>query len=198
MRRLLDAGSGLVKLVTLAPEMDSDMHVTRLLAREGILVSAGHSNASLDELQQGIDAGLRMFTHLGNGCPAELPRHDNIISRVLSLADRLWISFIADGAHIPFFVLRNYLKVTSLEQVVIVTDAIAAAGCGPGVFQLGQRMVSVGEDGVPRSPDDSHLVGSGTIMSRMDHNLRTEVGLSQAQVDLLTRGNPRALLRVES
>jgi N-acetylglucosamine-6-phosphate deacetylase len=194
MARLLEAGDGLVRLVTLAPEVDSGMKVTRLLARQGIIVSGGHSDASLDDLQRGLDAGLSMFTHLGNGCPAEMPRHDNIISRVLSLADRLWISFIADGAHIPFFVLRNYLKITGLERVVIVTDAIAAAGCGPGVFQLGQRMVSVGEDGVPRAPDDSHLIGSGTIMSRMAANLETDLGFMPDQVDQLTSRNPRLLL----
>ena len=69
-----------------------------------------------------------MFTHLGNGCPMQLHRHDNIIQRVLSLSDRLWISFIGDGAHVDFPALGNYLKCTGLDRAVIVTDAISAAG----------------------------------------------------------------------
>src|SRR5580658_9381675 len=91
MRRLLDAAQGLTRIVTLAPEADPGYKVTRMLADQGITVSAGHCNPSLDELRAAIDAGLRMFTHLGNGCPMQLPRHDNIIQRALSQADKLWL-----------------------------------------------------------------------------------------------------------
>jgi N-acetylglucosamine-6-phosphate deacetylase len=114
---------------------------------------------------------------------------------VLSLADKLWISFIADGAHIPLFALSNYLKATGLDRVVIVTDAIAAAGQGPGQYRLAGRIVDVGEDGVPRCDDPSHLVGSGTIMSRMAGNLRTHLKLTDAQIERLTQENPRRILR---
>jgi N-acetylglucosamine-6-phosphate deacetylase len=111
MKRLLDAAGGLTRVVTLAPERDPGLRVTRLLAGAGVTVSAGHCNPTMDELKAAVDAGLSMFTHLGNGCPAQIPRHDNIVQRVLSLADRIMPCFIADGAHVPFFALRNYLKV---------------------------------------------------------------------------------------
>ena len=81
MKRLLDAAGGLVRLVTLAPEHDRGMKVIRHLADQNILVSAGHCDPSLDELRAAIDAGLSMFTHLGNGCPIMLHRHDNVIQR---------------------------------------------------------------------------------------------------------------------
>ncbi len=67
--RLLDAGGGHVKLVTLAPEMDRACDVTKSLTDRGIVVAAGHCDASLDQLNESIDAGLALFTHLGNGCP---------------------------------------------------------------------------------------------------------------------------------
>ena len=86
MKRLLDAAGGLTKVVTLAPERDPGFRVTRMLARKNVIVSAGHSDASVDQLQAAIDAGLAMFTHLGNGCPMQMHRHDNIIQRVLSLS----------------------------------------------------------------------------------------------------------------
>jgi len=194
MDSLLEAGEGLIKLVTLAPEMDPNDQLTRHLANEGILVSAGHSDATRDELQSAIDAGLSMFTHLANGCPMLMNRHDNIISRVLSLADQLWISFIADGAHIPFFVLSNYLKITGLDRVVIVTDAIAAAAAAPGVYQIGGQEVLVGEDGVPRSEEGTHFVGSGATMPQMVQRLQDELLFSRTQIDLVTKENPRKLL----
>ena len=101
MKRLLEAAGGLTRLVTLAPERDPGLKVVRYLAQQRILVAAGHSNASLDQLQAAIDAGLSLFTHLGNGCPPLLPRHDNIIQRVLSLRERLTLCFIGDGVHVP-------------------------------------------------------------------------------------------------
>lgn len=194
MSRLLDAGAGLVRIVTLAPEMDPRQQVTKMLSDKGIVVSAGHTDASRAQLEAAIDAGLSMFTHLGNGCPMLMNRHDNIIQRALSFSDRIWSSFIVDGAHIPFFALRNYLKLVGLERAVVVTDAISAAGCGPGRFKIGDRAVTVGEDGVPRADDHSHLVGSGTIMSKMDKNLRQDLGMSAEQVDQLTKTNPKKIL----
>ena len=127
MKRLLDAAGGLVRLVTLAPERDPGMKVIRHLAGSGILVSAGHCDPSLDELHAAIDAGVSMFTHLGNGCPIMLHRHDNVIQRVLSMRDRLTICFIADGVHVPPMTLGNYLRLTGVERTVVVTDAVAAA-----------------------------------------------------------------------
>jgi len=194
MDLLLEAGEGEIKLVTLAPEMDPNQQLTRHLTNEGILVAAGHSDASLDDLHAAIDAGLTLYTHLANGCPMMMNRHDNIISRVLSLADQLWISFIADGAHIPFFALKNYLKITGLDRVIIVTDAIAAAGAAPGVYQIGGQEVLVGEDGVPRSEEGTHFVGSGATMLQMDQRLQEELLFSPAQVKLVTSENPRKLL----
>ncbi|MDF2441064.1 MAG: N-acetylglucosamine-6-phosphate deacetylase, partial [Abditibacteriota bacterium] len=76
MKRLLDAAQGLTRLVTLAPERDAGSKVTRLLCDGGVRVAAGHSDATWDELNAAIEAGLTMFTHLGNGCPMQLPRHD--------------------------------------------------------------------------------------------------------------------------
>src|ERR1700691_3000754 len=122
MERLLAAGRGLVRLVTLAPEQDNRMQVTRMLADRKIVVSAGHTDASLDQLCAAIDNGLTMFTHVGNGCPSSMARHDNITQRALSLRGKLWLCFIADGAHIPFYVLKNYLDLVGLEKTIIVTD----------------------------------------------------------------------------
>ena len=82
MKRLLEAAGGLARLVTLAPERDPGLKVVRYLAGQEVLVSAGHCDPSLDELMGAIDAGLSLFTHLGNGCPALLPRNDNVIQRV--------------------------------------------------------------------------------------------------------------------
>jgi N-acetylglucosamine-6-phosphate deacetylase len=190
MQRLLDAAGGLARLVTLAPEQDPGLRVTRMLAASNIVVSAGHTNASFDLLRAAIDAGLTMFTHFGNGCPAILPRHDNILNRVLALREHLWFTFIADGAHIPFFALRNYLDLVGLDRSIVVTDAISAAGLGPGIYTLGRNTVTIGEDGIARSQDASHLVGSTITMRASRHNLIAQLGLSESDASQLLYDNP--------
>ena len=190
MLRLLDAAGGLARIVTLAPERDPGLKVTRRLAEERAVISAGHCNAMLDELKAAIDSGLTMFTHLGNGCPMQMHRHDNIVQRVLSLADRLWITFIADGAHVPLFALKNYLQIVGVERAVVVTDAIAPAGLGPGDYTISRWRLRIGEDLVARAPDGSHLIGAAMGMPRVAENLRA-IGLSDADVERVTFQNPK-------
>ena len=191
MNRLLDAAGGLARLVTLAPERDQGLRVTRMLAGAGVRVAAGHCDPSLDELRGAIDAGLTHFTHLGNGCPMQMHRHENIVQRALSLHERLWLCFIADGAHVYFPALGNYLRACDPGRVVVVTDAISAAGMGPGLYNLGRWEVLIGEDLVARAPDGSHLLGAACTMPQAFKNLIEKVGLSEATARKLTMTNPR-------
>jgi len=195
LKRLLDAAAGLTKIVTLAPEHDTNQQLTRHLTDQGVTVSAGHCNPSLEQLRAAIDAGLTMFTHFGNACPAEIPKHDNILQRVLSFSDQLWISFIADGAHVPFTALGNYLRLVGPERCVVVSDAMSATGMGPGRYPVGDQTVYVGEDHIPRADIGSHLVGSATSVSQMAAKLQHGLNLSDATINRLVSVNPSAILQ---
>lgn len=197
MERLLDAAAGLTRLVTLAPERDPGLKVTRLLSARGIVVSAGHCDPSLDQLRAAIDAGLSMCTHVGNGCPMLMPRHDNIIQRMLSLADRLWLCFIADGVHVPFFMLGNCLRLASPDRCIAVSDAMPAAGLGPGRYSFGRWDLVVGDDLAAWAPDRSHLVGSAVTMRQSAANLRDALQLDDSVVRRLTWDNPRKAIGLE-
>jgi N-acetylglucosamine-6-phosphate deacetylase len=192
--RLLEAADGLVRLLTLAPERDPDGSLTRWLVNQKVCVSAGHCNPSLDQLRQSIDAGLTMFTHLGNGCPLLLNRHDNIIQRALTYSDRLWVCFIADGVHVPFVALRNYLALVGDERAIVVSDAIAAAGNGPGVYELAGQQVVVDDQLATWAADRSHLIGSACTMQQAVSNLQRELSLSPTAIERLTMANPRSAL----
>jgi N-acetylglucosamine-6-phosphate deacetylase len=196
MQRLLDAAGGLARIVTLAPESDPGLRLTELLVQQGVVVSAGHCNPSIDQLRAAIDAGLTMFTHLGNGCPVLLDRHENVIQRVLSMSDRLWITIIADGTHLPFYVLGNFLRSVGFERAIVVTDATAAAGMGPGRYAIGGMPTVVGPDGAPRlCSDDRYLAGSALTMPQAARNLATYLELSEQQIARLCGSNPSAALR---
>jgi N-acetylglucosamine-6-phosphate deacetylase len=192
MRRLLEAGQGLVKLVTLAPECDAGCATIRWLHTQGVACAAGHTDASQETLQAAIQAGLSLFTHLGNGCPGTLPRHDNIVQRALALADVLTLCFIPDGAHIPFFALRNYLRGLDPERVILVTDSISAAGCGPGIYPLGDQKAHVGSDGIARTPCGNFLAGSTLLLSQLLQHVGRELGSLDTQKALIS--NPRKVV----
>lgn len=195
-KRLLEATAGLTKLITLAPEFDEGMATTRFLADQGITVSAGHCNPSFDQLKAGIDAGLSMVTHVGNGCPVTLPRHDNFIQRALSLSDKLWCCFIPDGAHVDFFALKNYLKVAGIERSIMVTDAIAAAKLGPGRYTLSGMEIEVDEQGVARKPGSPNLAGATITMPQVRENLSQRLGLDDDQIRMLIDTNPRKAIGI--
>lgn len=194
---LLEAGDGLVRLMTLAPERDENFRTTRWLQANRVRVAAGHCDASLDELRGAIDAGLSIFTHLGNGCPLEMNRHDNIVQRALSLCDKLWLCFIGDGVHVPFFALQNYLRAAGIERCLMVTDAIAPAGLGPGRYTLGNLQLEIGEDMVARAPvaaGGAYLAGSAITMPQTIAHLQTHLGVSPESIGALTTDNPRRAL----
>jgi len=193
-KRLLDAAGGLARLVTLAPEHDAGSQTTAFLAAQNIIVSAGHCDPSLDQLSAACDAGLSMFTHVGNGCPIQMHRHDNIIQRALSLHERLWLCFIPDGVHVPFFVLKNWLACIGLERTIFVTDAISAARLGPGRYTLAGWEILIGEDLVARSPDATHFVGSTVTVPRIIDNALQHLGMSTADLTRVLETNPRAAM----
>jgi len=194
IKKLLDAASGLTRIITLAPEVDEEFRVTKMLAVNGIVVSAGHTDASLDVLNGAIDNGLTMFTHLGNGCPLNMDRHDNIIQRVLSLKDKIWKTFIADGWHIPDFALKNYLELAGSEKSIIITDAMAAASADPGKYTLGEIELEVGSDGIVRKAGDPNFAGSSITMQKSRQILLDRVNLSNDAVNSMQYDNPNLAL----
>lgn len=196
LARLIDCGAGLVKLVTLAPEVDRDGAMTRFLVERDVVVSAGHTDASLDELDCCIEAGLKLFTHLCNACPPEMNRHDNIIYRALRRSDRLHYTLIADGFHVPKVLFENILHWVDRDRLAVVSDAISAAGLGPGVYRLAGREVSIGADKAARDPSGKHFVGSACSMKDADRWLMLSLGLSEQERSVLLVENPARWLQM--
>ena len=90
--------------------------------------------------------------------------------------------------------LKNYLDLVGTDRVVMVTDAIAAAGMGIGDYHFLGRDVKIGDDLVARSQDESHLIGSTITMPRVVENLERELGLSEVEIRKVIDENPRRLI----
>ena len=197
LAKLIECGGGLVKLMTLAPEVDREGAMTKFLVERNVTVSAGHTDASLDDLDCCIEAGLKLFTHLCNACPPELNRHDNIIYRALRRSDQLYYTLIADGFHVPKMLFENILHWVPSERLAVVSDAISAAGLGPGVYRLAGREVSIGPDKAARDPSGKHFVGSACSMRDADRWLITSLGLSDEHRKTLLVTNPAKWLGID-
>ena len=193
MERLLAAGRGHVRMVTLAPERDPGFRTISLLAGRGMLVAAGHCDPSLEILREACAAGLSCFTHLGNGCPAEMHRHDNIIQRLLA-RDDLIACFIPDGIHLPPPVLRNLVRVKPEGKVILTTDAMSAAGAGAGRFNLGTLQLEVGADQVVRMPGSPYFAGSALQLDVGVSNAVQWLGLPESQVRAMASSIPAQAL----
>ena len=157
--RLQAAANGNIRLLTLAPEWPGSAEFIRHVSTSGVAVSLGHTNASDADIDAAIAAGACYCTHLGNGVPAELPRHDNVIQRLLA-RDELTAFFIPDGVHVPPAALRNFYRAKPAGKALFTTDCVAAAGAPPGRYRVGPLEVEVGADRVVRLPGSPYLAGS--------------------------------------
>jgi N-acetylglucosamine-6-phosphate deacetylase len=102
--------------------------------------------------------------------------------------------FIADGVHVPFVALGNYLKCCGTDRAFVVTDAICGAGLGPGEYTIGDQRVVIDNNLATWSADRSHLMGSAGTMLRSAENLRRALELNERQIGQLMNGNPRGVL----
>ncbi len=166
--RLIDAGRGRVKILTLAPEQDPDGVVTRRMRSEGVMVFAGHTDASYDQLRKSIDFGLVGFTHLGNGCVHQVDRQDNIMQRVLALQEHLFVTLIADGVHLPGWLLRSWVRIFGPDRTIIISDSMSAAGMPPGEYSIGGQPIQVNAQRRTKHRDHGYLAGSASTMADMD------------------------------
>jgi N-acetylglucosamine-6-phosphate deacetylase len=161
--RRQDATGGRIVLVTLAPEVPGALELIEHLVAQGIKVAIGHSDAPPDVIRSAIAAGATLSTHLGNGCAAMLPRHHNVLWEQLA-SDDLWASLIVDGHHLPPPMVKVFTRVKGTRRTILVTDAIAAAGCPPGIYLLGDVEVEIAPNGRPSLRGTQYLAGSAVSM----------------------------------
>lgn len=166
--RRQDAAEGRIILVTLAPEVPGAIALIEHLVARGVRVALGHTAGSPQDIQAAVAAGATLSTHLGNGCAATLPRHPNMIWEQLA-HDSLFASFIVDGHHLPPSTVKAMMGAKTPARSILVTDAIAAAGCPPGIYSLGGLQVELNAAGrvsPANVPGATHLAGSALSMDR--------------------------------
>jgi N-acetylglucosamine-6-phosphate deacetylase len=175
--RRQDAAGGRIALVTLAPEVPGAMALIEHLVASGVRAAIGHTAATPREIADAVAAGATLATHLGNGCAQMLPRHPNVIWELLA-ADALSASFIVDGHHLPPATVKAMVRAKNADRTILVTDAMAAAGCAPGRYTIGGVSCDVGADGRVSLAGTPYLAGSALTLDRAIANTARFTGLS--------------------
>jgi N-acetylglucosamine-6-phosphate deacetylase len=156
------------------------MECIEAITRAGVHVSLGHTNASEKQVDEAIRAGARFATHVGNGTPLEMHRHDNVVQRLLA-RDELIACLIPDGVHLPHFVLKNFFRAKPPGKVLFTTDAMSGAGAPPGRYTIGRHAIDVGADGIARNPGGGGFAGSTLTPDEGVRRCASQIGISLEQ-----------------
>jgi len=192
-KRRQDAARGRIALVTLAPEVPGAIALIEHLVTHGVRAAIGHTAAEPAQIADAIAAGATLATHLGNGCAQMLPRHPNPIWELLA-ADAVFASVIVDGHHLPPSTVKAMVRAKGAARTILVSDAIAAAGCAPGAYSIGGVRCTLDDTGRVALPGTPYLAGSSLTLDRAIANTARFTGLSIDEVAPMASTIPAALL----
>ena len=161
-------GFDILTLVTLAPELPGALEAIRRLSAAGVTVSIGHTDATAAQVEAAADAGATLVTHIFNAQRGLAHREPGVPGAALS-DNRFRVGLIADLHHVAPEICTLIFRAAP-GRVVLVTDAIAAAGMPPGSYVLAGIPVELGEDGVPRNADGT-IAGSALTLDQAVRNL---------------------------
>jgi N-acetylglucosamine-6-phosphate deacetylase len=161
--KLIELSDGNIRLLTVAAECVGAVDLIKHASQLGITVSLGHQLAEIRSIEQAVEAGATSLTHLGNGLPAMVNRHENSILNGLA-CNELVAMIISDGHHIPATLIKIILSVKGADRVVVTSDATALTGMPSGQYEMFGTEVVRDESGKVYNPKTNYLAGSGSTM----------------------------------
>lgn len=191
-----DAAKGMIRMVTLAPERNGSMELISYLRKRGVLVSIGHTAALPEEIHAAAEQGATFSTHLGNGSHADIPRLQNYIWAQLA-DERLTISIITDGYHLPEDVIKTFYKVKGPEKTLLTSDVAPMGGLDPGAYKWKDLSVTVYDDGHLGQTGTGFLAGSGHLLDDCLSHFMATVGVTDAEALSLVTAVPKQVFDLD-
>ncbi len=163
--RVLAAGDGTIRMVTLAPERAGALTAIERIVAAGAVAAVGHTDASYEQTRAAIEAGATVGTHLFN---AMRPIHHREPGPVIALLEdsRVTVEVITDGVHVDGALYRHVVRSAGPDRVTLITDAMAAAGMADGAYRIGRLEVTVA-GGIATLTGTSTIAGSTATMDRV-------------------------------
>ena len=199
---LLGVADGLVKMLTLAPEVAGGIAAIRQLCAHGVVVSIGHSAASVSVAEQAVAAGATAFTHIYDAMAPPPVTDPGVFPVGLTDAGLYWdelvCTIICDGVHVHPFQLRLLVKVKGVSGLVLITDAVRGAGLDGLAYKDSRDREIVSHLGQPMRDDEGGLCGSSLTLDRAVRNMVALAGVTPAQAITMATLNPARLLGIDA
>ncbi|MBP7892171.1 MAG: N-acetylglucosamine-6-phosphate deacetylase [Firmicutes bacterium] len=191
LHRILEAGGGHVRVMTIAPEMPGAMEIVKALASQGVLASVGHSGACYDDITSAIEAGLRLVTHTYNGMRGLHHREPGVVGAAL-VRGELACEVIADGIHVHPAAVELVAQAKGSNGTVLMTDAMRATGLPDGHYELGGQHVIV--TGGAARLETGVLAGSTLTMDAAVRNMVKFAGIPLHEAISMASSTPARLI----
>ncbi|WP_101948913.1 N-acetylglucosamine-6-phosphate deacetylase [Mycobacterium sp. 3519A] len=163
--RVLDAGQGAIRMITVAPERDGALAAIERIVDRGVVAAVGHTEATYQQTRAALTAGATVGTHLFNAMRPINTREPGPVIALLEDA-RVTVEVITDGVHVDPALYRHVAHSVGPDRVSLITDAMAATGKPDGAYHLGPVRVDV-VDGVARVAGTDTIAGSTATMDRV-------------------------------
>lgn len=186
--------SGLVRLITIAPELPGALAVARLARDGGVVVSAGHTNATFNQMAIAHQAGFSHVTHLCNAMPPLLHREAGPIGYAID-NEHMTGDLICDNIHLTAPMVKALVRAIGTERLILITDAMRAANMPDGEYDLGGLAVRL-QNGACRLLDGT-LAGSVLTMSEAVTQAAKLGGISRREAIAMASRNPADKLRLQ-
>ena len=194
LSKLLEAGQGSVRTVTLAPELPGALELVAELAASGVVAAIGHTGASYDQAAAALAAGASLATHLFNAMGSGSQRAPG--PSIAALDSDAYLELINDGVHVHESLIRLVAQAAA-HRLCFITDAVSATGAGDGNFSLGDQLIVV-RGGEARLPPGNRLAGSTLTMDEAVRRAVQVVGLPIEVASAAASGNPARALGLDS
>jgi N-acetylglucosamine-6-phosphate deacetylase len=181
LEELLDAGGGLVRTMTVAPERPGGGRLARHLLRRGVVPAFGHSGSDYEAARSAVGAGIRYVTHLFNAMDGIHHRRPGPVSAFLE-DGRVTAELISDGFHVDPAVMRWAARLLSPERICLVSDSVAPCGLRPGRYRFAGKHVRLQGGRVTLA--DGRLAGSALTLDQAFRVQVKEVGMRPEQAAL--------------
>ena len=191
LKELLDLGVGAIAMVTIAPELPGAIESIKYLESKGVIAAIGHSDGSYDDARAALDAGASVVTHFNNAMSKISDPQPSFASAVLE-DSRVFLELIVDGVHVPDSVVQELFSVAP-ERLMLISDAMSAAGKGDGDYRIGGLEVEV-RDSIARLKSNGALAGSTLTLSKAVE-IAQSAGIPKEVVLKAATSNPQNLFR---
>lgn len=195
LNHILKETKNRLKIMTIAPELDGALDLIKRLKAKGVIASFGHSDATYEQAQAGISAGIRHVTHI---CNAMRPIHHRDPGPLIALLmnEQISVQLIADGIHIHPAVLKFIVRVKGVDNILLITDGMSSLGMPDGRYMYdGWEYVS--KAGICRY-EDGTLIGTSLPLNKLLRRMFEFTGISVLEALKMVTSNPAKLLGISS